>query len=73
MTEKDIHMRFRDCISINLLLAALDRDFPHFRNVNGEQPVNESGNQERGEVFLKLKAFSTNFPHVAVDEITPIL
>lgn len=73
MAEKDIHIRFRDYVSVNLLFAALDKSFPHFRNVNDSETVNGSGNHGHEDIFLKLKAFSTNFPHIVVDEKTPIL
>jgi hypothetical protein len=68
MPEKDIHMRFRDCLSVNLLFAALDKSFPLFRSVNDSRPVDAGGKEAREKVFLTLKAFSTKFPQSAVDE-----
>ena len=68
MQENVIHMRFRDVASVNLLFAALEKDFPLFLTVGCEKPVDESGKESRSEVFRTLKAFSTNFPHNAVDE-----
>ena len=67
MPERDIHMRFRDVVSVNLLFAALEKEFPHFRSVNSTGPVQDGGNQGREKLFLTLKSFSTNFPHTAVD------
>lgn len=68
MEKKDIHMRFRDVASVNLLFAALEKSFPLFRSVPGEKLVDEGGKTGRERVFLTLKAFSTNFPQPAVDE-----
>jgi len=68
MQENVIHMRFRDVASVNLLFAALEKDFPRFRTVGCEKPVDDSGKESRDEVFRTLKAFSTNFPQNAVDE-----
>ena len=67
MPEKDIHMRFRDVASVNLLFAAIEKEFPHFRSVNSVDPVHEGGNSKREELFLTLRAFSTNFPQRSVD------
>jgi hypothetical protein len=68
MREKDINMRFRDVASVNLLFAALEKEFPHFRSVNSVEPVRGGGNSGREEVFLTLRAFSTNFPQNIVDD-----
>ena len=73
MLEKDIHMRFRDVVSVNLLFAALDRSFPLFRSVNETSIVDSGGKEIPENVFLTLKAFSTNFPQASVDEKPPIL
>lgn len=73
MDQKHIHMRFRDCLSVNLLFAALDKSFPLFRSVNEIGPVEDSGKEARERVFLTLKTFSTKFPQPAVDEKTSIL
>ncbi len=70
MRENDIHMRFRDVASVNLLFAALDKSFPLFRSMPDEQAVDESGKTRREKVFLTLRAFSTNFPQHAVDDKT---
>ena len=67
MQENVIHMRFRDVVSVNLLFAALENSFPLFLTVGCESPVEASGKEIREKVFLTLKAFSTNFPHNAVD------
>ena len=68
MQENVIHMRFRDVASVNLLFAALENSFPLFRTGGCEKPVDESGKEWSEKVFLTLKAFSTNFPHITVDE-----
>ena len=68
MQENVIHMRFRDVVSVNLLFAALEKEFPLFRTVGCENLVDESGKDGREKVFRTLKAFSTNFPQNAVDE-----
>lgn len=73
MLEKDIHMRFRDVASVNLLFAALDRSFPLFRSVNETETVDSGGKEGAENVFLTLKAFSTNFPQASVDEKPPVL
>ena len=68
MQKNGIHMRFRDVVSVNLLFAVLEKNFPLFRSVPGERAVDESGKSIRERVFLTLKDFSTNFPQPAVDE-----
>ena len=67
MKEDDIHIRFRDFASVNLLFAALERSFPLFLAGSCEKVVDESGKHDRERIFLTLKSFSTNFPHAAVD------
>ena len=67
MPENVIHMRFRDVASVNLLFAALENSFPLFRTAGCENAVDDSGKESKEKVFLALKAFSTNFPHKAVD------
>lgn len=68
MPEKDFHKKFRDYASINLLLAALEKNFPLFRSVNASEDVDGGGKTTREKVFLTLKNFSTSFPHPPVDE-----
>jgi hypothetical protein len=67
MRERDIHMRFRDVVSVSLLFAALEKEFPHFRSVNSAEPVHEGGKAGREKLFHTLKSFSTNFPQTVVD------
>ena len=68
MQENVIHMRCSGTAPISLLFATFDIRFPLFQAAGCEKPVDESGKESRPEVFRTLKAFSTNFPHNAVDE-----
>ncbi len=67
MDDQAFHMRFRDVVSVNLLFAALEKKFPLFLNVTGNQSVDGSGKTEREQVFRKLQEFSTSFPQNAVE------
>lgn len=67
MSDKDIHMSFRDTVSISLLFAALEKSFPLFRRSADGRLVDVGGKEDREEVFRTLKDFSTSFPHPAVD------
>lgn len=71
MRNNDIHRRFRDVASINLLFAALGENNPHFLNEACEKPVDDSGKEKRDKLFLTLKRFSTEFPQEAVDDKRP--
>lgn len=71
--QNDIHRRFRDVASINLLFAALGENYPLFQKDGCEKAVDNSGKNRREKVFLTLKSFSTNFPQKAVDDKMPIL
>jgi len=68
MRENNIHMRFRDVVSVNLLFAALEKSFPLFRSVPESVPVDDGGKEDREKVFLTLRSFSTKFPQTPVDE-----
>jgi hypothetical protein len=65
--EKEIHMRFRDVASINLLFAALEKSFPLFQELDIKADVDDGGNHRANKVFHTLKKFSTDFPQTAVD------
>jgi hypothetical protein len=67
MDNKHFHMRFRDVVSVNLLFAALEKNFPLFRSTASASSVNLGGKNEREKVFLTLKGFSTSFPQKPVD------
>jgi len=67
MDTKHFHMRFRDVVSLNLLFAALEKNFPHFRSTAAARSVNLGGKENREQVFRILKGFSTSFPQKAVD------
>ncbi|MER3429703.1 MAG: hypothetical protein C4325_04790 [Blastocatellia bacterium] len=68
MKKQDIHIRFRDFASVNLLFALLEKNVPHFGNESENSPVETSGKDFREKIFLTLKEFSTNFPQIDVDE-----
>lgn len=68
MPEKNIHMRFRDVVSVNLLFAALEKNFPLFLSMPDLKSVEDGGKTGREKVFHAIKDFSTNFPQAAVDE-----
>lgn len=67
MDDKHFHMRFRDVVSVNLLFAALEKNFPLFRSTAAASSVNLGGKSDREKVFRILKGFSTSFPQKAVD------
>lgn len=73
MKKQDIHMRFRDVASVTLLFAALEKENPHFRRGGENLAVEAGGKEFRERVFLTLKKFSTNFPHLDVEENREIL
>lgn len=68
MKKRDIHIRFRDVVSVNLLFAALEKEIPHFRRETENPSVESSGKDPREKVFLTLKEFSTNFPQRDVED-----
>lgn len=67
MIKSNIHMEFRDVVSVNLLFAALERSFPLFHNDSDNNTVDEGGKVPRETVFDAIRRFSTSFPHNAVD------
>ncbi len=67
MKTKDIHMKFRDVVSVNLLFAALEKSYPLFLRAGSDIGVERGGNPERDRVFHILREFSTSFPHSPVD------
>lgn len=67
MQRKDIHMRFRDIASVSLLFAAFERKYPHFRNSDDGQLVENGGKVGGEEVFRILREISTSFPHSHVE------
>jgi hypothetical protein len=67
MDNKQFHMRFRDVVSVNLLFAALEKNFPLFHSTAAASSVNLGGKSDREKVFRILKGFSTSFPQRAVD------
>ncbi len=67
MDDQNFHMRFRDVVSLNLLFAALEKNFPLFRAVGGFHSVEGSGKTDREQVFRTLQKFSTSFPQNAVE------
>jgi hypothetical protein len=68
MPHNNVHMRFRDVVSVNLLFAALEKNFPLFLSMPDPKTVDDGGNASRENVFHALKDFSTNFPQSAVEE-----
>lgn len=62
MPLKDVHMQFKDCVSLSLLSAAFNKSFPHFRSQCETEPVEHDGKTDREIVFRTLKDFSTAFP-----------
>lgn len=67
MLAKEIHMRFRDVASVSLLFAALERSYPHFRDMNNRAVVDIGGKEGREEVIRILREISTSFPHSGVE------
>lgn len=67
MDDQAFHMRFRDVVSVNLLFVALEKKFPLFLSVGGNQSVDASGKTDREQVFRKLQEFSTSFPQNIVE------
>ena len=67
MKRDDFHMTFRECVSLSLLFAALEKTYPHSHNAAGFLPVEGGGKETREKVFRTLKAFSTSFPQLPVD------
>jgi len=60
---EDIHMKFRDVVSVNLLFAALEKDFPLLHSNPPEQVVDAVEIAGRERVFNTIREFSTSFPH----------
>ncbi len=67
MTQKDIHLSFRECVPLSLLFAAFEKSFPHFHSHSEAEHVDNGGKDIREKVFLAVKIFSTNFPQPVVD------
>ncbi|MDM7922555.1 MAG: hypothetical protein QUS14_09680 [Pyrinomonadaceae bacterium] len=65
--QKEIHMQFRDFMSVSLLFAALKEKNPHFLNVTSPAVVEEGGKERQETVFRILRELSTSFPHTAVE------
>ena len=65
---KDIHMKFRDVISVSLLFAALEKKFPLLHSEAAGQPVDSVEKTERIGVFHTIRNFSTSFPHFSAEE-----
>jgi len=63
MSQKDINMSFKDCISLSLLAAAFEKSFPHFRRNTETGLVDNGETIASKKVFQTLKGFSTAFPH----------
>lgn len=68
MKEKDFHKDFRDYVPISLLFAAFEKSYPHFRKTEINRSVDDRGKPSGRKVFLTLKKFSTDFPHLDVKE-----
>ncbi|HMS09557.1 MAG TPA: hypothetical protein PKE66_08745 [Pyrinomonadaceae bacterium] len=65
---EDIHMKFRDVVSVSLLFAALEKDFPLLHSESSEQPVDSVEKTDRTGVFHAIRNFSTSFPHFSAEE-----
>lgn len=65
---EDIHMKFRDVISVSLLFAALEKNFPLLHSEAAGQPVDSVEKTERIDVFHTIRNFSTSFPHFSAEE-----
>ena len=65
--QKEIHMQFRDYMSVSLLFSALNEKNPHFQNVTSTLAVEEGGKERQETVFRILRELSTSFPHMAVE------
>lgn len=67
MHREDFHMTFRECVSLSLLFAAIEKTYPHSHSAGEVPPVDGGGKETREKVFRTLKAFSTSFPQLPVD------
>ncbi len=62
MPQKDLHMGFKDYMSLSLLSAAFSKSFPHFRRGMESGDAHGVSEIDRETVFRTLKNFSTTFP-----------
>jgi hypothetical protein len=68
MQDNNFHRNFRDHLPLSLLFAAFGKTFPHFLISREVEAVDNGAKLEREKVFHALKAFSTSFPHMHVDD-----